>query len=282
MKLSICIASKNRQELLEQLLADVIPQLRDDVELLVVDSSERALTNVNWYYHRPELRMAEAYHFLAQIAHGEFVWFFTDDDLVDADAVSTVLAMLSSLVDLVLIDTRVKSYCLDETLLPSRGNDVQSLISYVGSVVIRRKAYLARTSLGDVKENPHFWFVPAVLQCIKEGKYVKTNSPLITIRYGNATWTSNTFNVFHVEWARVTETMGYPSLQSLIILRARGLYSMKEFNEHWKFMRLQAKWAVRLIALFPQQLTRWALLAYATMFKNPSITLYDLKNEVHH
>ncbi len=104
--LSICIATYNRADYIGQTLDSIIPQLDDDVELLVVDGASTDNTEaIVRKYTDPRIRYVrlpvkggvdQDYCKAVELARGEFCWFFTDDDILKPGAISAVKNAISA------------------------------------------------------------------------------------------------------------------------------------------------------------------------------------------
>ena len=101
--LSICIATYNRAEFIGETLESIIPQITDEVEIVIVDgaSTDNTQKVVHDYIQRSaRIRYVllpsnggvdHDYNQVVELAQGEYCWLLTDDDLLKPDAISTVL-----------------------------------------------------------------------------------------------------------------------------------------------------------------------------------------------
>ena len=171
--LSICIATYNRDGFIGETLDSIIPQLDDEVELLVVDGASTDNTEdvVRKYTTKePRIRYVRLsakggvdhdYDKSVELARGEFCWLFTDDDLLKHGAVATVIAAIKKGHDLVVVNAEVRDRTLSGILERRRINtqenkvyvpgsmerlfvDVLDYLSFIGGVVIRRSIWLGR------------------------------------------------------------------------------------------------------------------------------------------
>lgn len=110
MKLSICIPTYNRKEKVLRQISRIIPQLSNydttTVEVLVSDNCSKDGTSIaikeqyakdklTLYTQNNNLGLVGNLYFLFEKAQGEYIWFLSDDDLVEDDAVSNILEALS-------------------------------------------------------------------------------------------------------------------------------------------------------------------------------------------
>ena len=110
MKLSICIPTYNRKEKILRQLSKVVPQLSkydsDEIEIIVSDNSSSDGTSdalskikeeygIKLYEQTSNLGLVGNLYFLFDNAQGEYIWFLSDDDLVDDNAVSNIMEAIS-------------------------------------------------------------------------------------------------------------------------------------------------------------------------------------------
>lgn len=179
MKLSICIPTYNRKDLLRQTLLSLLPQLSEEMEIVVSDNASIDGTDTmiaelmrryaQIRYHRwPENMGADRNYLRAvEAAHGEYCWLFGSDDLVQPGAVNRVLGLLADHCDIYLFnrmewyedkDRQFPTYWLRQSV-PSRVFDfteddarreyfdsaleVGALFGYLSSIVVRRAAWFS-------------------------------------------------------------------------------------------------------------------------------------------
>jgi glycosyltransferase involved in cell wall biosynthesis len=111
-KLSLCIPTYNRPEEFKRMLSGVLPQLTDNVEVIVRDDSVTLETKnifdqliggkgINYQYHiGDKIGLDAASLFLFEHARGEFIWLFSDDDEMLDGGVDKVLALIDADPDL--------------------------------------------------------------------------------------------------------------------------------------------------------------------------------------
>ena len=118
--LSITIPTYNRHECLARTLSVLKPQLRDEVEIVVVDnnSSPSARITVDDIFPQPtnnvrvicnDVNIGLCANILRcfEVASSDRIWVLSDDDSVDALAINTILAHpQESLVDIYSISSR--------------------------------------------------------------------------------------------------------------------------------------------------------------------------------
>lgn len=230
-KLSICIATYNRERYIGETLNSILRQMQPTVELIVVDGASPDGTQalmMHYLSSHPEIRyyreqensgIDRDYDKAVGYARGEYCWLMTDDDLLHPGAIANVLeAINDGDADLVVVNSEVRnpdcSKVLNQRLLALPGNkeylpaesesffsEVARYLSFIGGVVIRRNLWLSRNRsnyygtvfvhIGVIFQHPPITRVKVIAQ------------PQIIIRYGNAMWTSRGFEIWMFKWPRL-------------------------------------------------------------------------------
>ena len=270
-QLSICIATYNRAAFIGETLESIIPQLTDEVEIVIVDGASTDNTEdvVRSYLSRDERIRYERlpvkggvdqdFCLVVEHARGRYCWLFPDDDLLRPTAVQTVLAKIREGFSLIVVNAQAKTPDFSETLIERflaidadvaiRPGDMDQLfertasyLSFIGGVVIFRSLWLER----DVKTywGTEFVHVGVIFQAPLPGPALLVAEPLITIRYGNAQWTSRTFSIWMMKWpqllwsfptvsARAKQLVmprePWRNLKEILYYRAIGAFGFKEF-----------------------------------------------------
>jgi len=224
--LSICINTFNRGAFIGQTLATILPQIREGVELLVVDGASPDNTQevmaeyvashprIRYYREKENSGVDGDYDKAVGYARGEYCWLMTDDDLLNEGAIESVLKVLEDDPDLVVVNSELKtvdmSVVLSSNMLNLTGQnkyypkeaerafiDVAGYMSFIGGVVIKRSVWLVRdraTYYGSL-----FIHIGAIFQR-PVGLVCVIRQPLIAIRYGNAMWTPRGFEIWMFKW----------------------------------------------------------------------------------
>lgn len=228
--LSICIATYNRAGYIGETLDSIIPQLDDDVELLVVDGASTDNTeNVVRKFAQKESRIRyvrlsakggvdQDYDKSVELARGEFCWLFTDDDLLKPGAIAAVKAAIHKGYDLVVVNAEVRDVELSSILEHQRitmqdnkvyaPTDMESLfidavyyLSFIGAVVIRRSIWLGRERGSYF--GTEFVHVGVIFQKPLPEPALIIAVPYISIRFGNAQWTPRSFDIWMFKWPKL-------------------------------------------------------------------------------
>jgi glycosyltransferase involved in cell wall biosynthesis len=296
-RLSLCIATLNRAKFIGVTLESILLQITDEVEVVVVDGASTDGTEsvvVGLFAERPNCH----YHRLAQKggvdldychavdrAVGEFCWLMTDDDIIKPGGIETVLQHLQANRDLVLVNSEVADKRLVTTLTPQRlrvrcnrefapAEQAEllavagDLLSFIGTVVIRRKTWQSRETAPYL--GTEFVHVGVVFQRPLERNALVLASPLVRIRYGNAQWTGRAFDIWMFKWPRLIWSFPLPDnakrrvvarepyrrFGPLLNMKVLGCFSWQEYRSALHALPLGAYSRILAIALaaFPDTL----------------------------
>ena len=233
--LSICIATYNRANYIGETLDSIIPQLDDDVELLIVDGASTDSTEDvvgEFIKKEPKMRYIRLpvkggvdhdYDKAVELARGEYCWLFTDDDLFKPGAVAAVKAAVKNDYDLVIVNAEVRDKkvvaVLESQRMPMRENKIctpdktdsffvnsADYLSFIGSVVIRRALWLERDR--ESYFGTEFIHIVVIFQKILEKSILVIAEPYIIIRWGNAQWTPRGFDIWMFQWPKLIWSLG--------------------------------------------------------------------------
>jgi abequosyltransferase len=319
-KLSICIATFKRCKFIGQTLDSILVQMESSVEIIVVDGASPDSTPevmAQYLLHYPAIRYfrepvnsgVDADFDKAVIyARGEFCWLMTDDDLLKPGALKKVLSTIDGENDLIIVNSEVRDadmtvvfenqrLAFDADRFYRSTNraaffaDTASYLSFIGCVVIRRVCWIARERasyygslfihVGVIFQNPPLTNVRVIAE------------PLIVIRYGNAMWTSRSFEVWMFKWPnlvwsfpdfsdvvkrQVCRREPWRSSKALFHNRALGAYTTDEFKKFWPHQSGALQRAIAYcISLFPASLANFVMVLYFSLLKKPSqMALHDL------
>ena len=173
LKLSICISTLNRADFLGANLDAILPQLTPDTELLVVDnaSSDHTPTVIAARQHyssqlryirrETNLGVDRNYDRAVELAHGDYCWLMSDDDLVKPGAVKAILDVLRQNPGAALVNYEFRDFSMSN-LLQERALDFSfdrvygpweldrmfvelgDFVRYIGASVMRRETWLSR------------------------------------------------------------------------------------------------------------------------------------------
>lgn len=236
--LTICIATYNRAGFIAETIESIIPQLANDVELLVVDGASTDNTEVTvkryveanhliHYVRLPEKGgVDQDYCKSVELARGEFCWLFTDDDILKPGAVAAVKAAIMDGNCLMVVNAEVRDNDLAETLVTRKidthkdeqfsADDMEGLfvralnhLSFIGAVVIRRSLWLSRER--EEFYGTEFVHVGVIFQKPLTEPAIIISEPYVCIRYGNGQWKSRGFEVWMHKWPNLVWSFSHIS-----------------------------------------------------------------------
>jgi glycosyltransferase involved in cell wall biosynthesis len=226
-KISICMATRNRGAFMGATLECIVGQATDEVEIVILDGASTDNTEevVRRYqerfprlcYFRQETNMGVDRDFAkaVDLAHGEYCWLFCDDDLLKPGAIQVVLDAIKDDYALIIANSEVWNADLSKLLEPKRvplernriykSNENHLLLAdtgyyltFIGGVIIKRQLWATRE-----KENyfsSRFIHVGVIFQRPLPGDALVIAEPLILIRYANASWLGKSFEIWMFKW----------------------------------------------------------------------------------
>lgn len=321
-RLTIAIATYNRASYLQQTIANIIPQLNPDVELLVVDGASTDNTRdvvCEFSKNNPSVRYCllpvkggvdHDYCQAVAMAHGEYCWLFTDDDLLKPGAVEEVLKAIDEGHDLIVVnlDTFDKQMekLLDTGLIKisedrvyDQGginrffSDTMHCLTFIGCVVIRRAIWMEREKNKYI--GTEFIHVGIIFQKPLKGTVKVISRPLINYRYGMAQWSARGFEIWMFKWPKlvwsfegiddsskkmVCSREPWRSIWKLLVQRSlgcydRAIYSKLISNTDASFLWKQFAF---LISIIPLKMIRFAHRLYCFSRDQKSRDFFRARN----
>ncbi len=233
-KLSLCIATMNRGDVIGQTLESIASQLPVPDELVIVDgssddSTERVVESYRGklpalrYVRQKPAGVDRDYAAAVELSSGEYCWLFTDDDLLKPGSVLAVLKALADAPDCVIVNAEVRDTTManllearrlafneDRSYRPDRfddfARDTLAYLTFIGGVVVRRALWDAR------KKEPFFGTEFIHVGVLFSERPVRTlrvlAEPHISIRYGVGQWTRRAFRIWMVNWPMLVWSLG--------------------------------------------------------------------------
>jgi glycosyltransferase involved in cell wall biosynthesis len=273
-RLSLCIPTLNRAAYIGEALDSMSSQATDEVEIVVVDGGstdgtgdivrdrQRRWPRLRYLRREQDLGVERDTDKAVELAKGEYCWLMTSDDVLKPGAIGAVLDVIRQGHQLIVVNAEVRDIRLRKLLEPSKLRpianrvyapgecerlfvDVAEYLSYMGGVVIRKDLWEARDRTGYLDTD--FVHVGVIFQAPLPGTAIVITEPLISIRYGNATWTPRQFEVWGINWPtvlwsfrnisesakrRIFGQEGWRNFRRLLVQRAAGAYSLEEYR-HW-------------------------------------------------
>ena len=284
-RLSFCIATFNRAAFIGETLESIISQATEHVEIVIVDgaSSDNTEQVVDLFRQRfPALRYIRQeknmgvdrdFNRAVELATGDYCWLFPDDDLLKPGAIQTIMSESCRGYEAIIVNAEVRnsdfSSLIEERRLRITKNrvygpdqaesffaDTASYLSFIGGVVIKRDSWMEREReryFGSL-----FVHVGVLFQQPFPGDILVIAEPLISIRYGNAMWTSRSFEIWRFKWldligpfedfsestkSRVLPLSRHPWTHPVALMEFRAInaYSLKEYRR-WIKPRMKSLW----------------------------------------
>jgi abequosyltransferase len=319
-RLSLCIATFNRGAFIGATLDSIISQATDEVEIVVVDGAssddteqvvrgrQQVFARLNYIRLAAKGGVDQDYCRAVAAARGEYCWLMSDDDLLKPGAIQAVLQAAQRAYSLIVVNSELRTADLAQLIhslrLPIRSDriygpeahdrlliEVAPYISFIGCVVIRRQLWLERDKASYI--GSEFVHVGVVFQKPLPAASLVLAEPLITIRCGNASWSSRYFEIWMLKWpqliwsfhqfpaavrSQVCSFEPWRSAKVICVMRAKGFFSLSEY-ERWlaksrmpRARRLLAKG----IALCPGCAVNFLVLAYFALFHgDDAYTLWE-------
>lgn len=319
-KLSICIATFKRGKFIGETLDSILSQMESGVEIVVVDGASPDDTpevmarytavypDIRYFRESVNSGVDADFDKAVGYAQGEFCWLMTDDDLLRPGAIAAVLSRLGGQDDLVIVNAEVRSVDLSELFEKQRlvfdadkvycaadreafFAETAAYLSFIGCVVIRRACWMARER--SAYYGSLFIHVGVIFQHPPVENVKVIAEPQIIIRYGNAMWTSRSFEVWMFKWPgliwsfpdfsgeakrKVCRREPWRSAKALFHNRALGAYSSAEFKKirQSDVGRLE-KIVAYLLSVSPASLANLVMVMYFALQAQPArMALHDL------
>jgi abequosyltransferase len=298
-------------------------QATEDVELVIVDGASTDNTEAvirgfmsqfpRLHYHRLEQKggVDKDYDLAVGFAQGEYCWLLSDDDPIRAGAVQTILAAIEHEFSLILVNSEIWNADLTHQIQPkviltdvdrvySQPEnerffaEMGAYITFIGCVVIRRDLWMQRERVKYY--STEFIHFGVIFQQPLPGRILVVERPLISIRYGNASWTARSFRIWMFKWPDLVWSFGHFSESSrsrvcarepwhhariLLSYRAAGAYSIREYDSLLKG-RIRSAWfrlQALVIAGTPGFLANGLFLVYLTLRRpDAGVALINLRN----
>jgi len=330
-KLSICINTRNRAALLKQQLTSITKQLTNDVEVVVLDacSSDKTSEVVTYFEKETNGRVRYIYQDhnngidkdfdnTVIAATGEYCWLISDDDHIKNGALSTVLEKIQiNDADLFIVNAEVRDSELKKVLDSSmvktnkirygRGEinefliDIGHYLSFIGGVIIKRSLWLSRNR--EKYFGTYFVHLGVIFQKDIPNYFYVIKEPLVAIRYGVASWTDRSFEIWMVKWPKLIWSFDLLedsakdhivpknplfNIKRLLISRALGTYNIAKYNKFIvkEKLGMLKKFTCFLISKTPILIMNKLAIMYYKLFKDinrdaaVSSMLFDLENVI--
>jgi glycosyltransferase involved in cell wall biosynthesis len=246
--LSICIATRNRGDVLALTLDALLAQAGAEVEIVIVDgaSTDNTAEVVQVRADRyPVLKYFPQvinsgvdgdFDKAVVLACGKYCWLMTDDDLPVEGAIQRILAACRDDFAAVIIDAEVYSADYSIKLFDRRMRfngerryaqgemarllaDCGDCLSFIGALIIRREIWLSRERQAYI--GTEFIHVGVMFQAPLPGEVLALGEPLLRLRYGVGNWTKRAFEVWMLKWPNLIWSFTYIPEQARASVTAR-------------------------------------------------------------
>jgi abequosyltransferase len=319
-KLSICIATFRRDNFIGETLDSILGQIELGIEVVVVDgaSPDNTFDVMKSYSQRyPEIRYFREsvnsgvdadFDKAVGYANGQYCWLMTDDDLLKPGAIKKVLTFLDGNEELIIVNSEIRNFDMSEIFetcalkldvdkvyrerdQEAFFSEVGPYLSFIGCVVVRKDFWCSRkrsSYYGSL-----FIHVGVIFQSSPVKNVAVISEPLIVIRYGNAMWTSRSFEVWMFKWPqliwsfpsfsdnakrKICRREPWRSSKALFHNRALGALTLSEFNAFWPiqsgvFERVKGF----IISIVPASFANVVMILYFSWQSTPNkMAIHDL------
>lgn len=233
-RLSFCIATRNRAGYIAETLRSIAGQATNEVEIVVIDGASTDDTRevvAGIQAEFPCLRYARLEEnggvdrdYDAAVAHarGEYCWLMSDDDVLVPGAVKRVLDAINHGYCLIVVNAELRNLDLSELIDSSRLRfdsdrvynahefdrlfaETSAYLTYIGAVVIRREVWMARDRASHY--GSYFIHVGVIFQHPLPGPTLVIADPLISIRFGNTQWRPKEFEIRMIRWTDLVASL---------------------------------------------------------------------------
>ena len=303
---------------MKETLVNILEGLVEKVEILIVDGNSSDDTEVmvqefsKRYSFIKYLKILEPLGFDAELSLGvhaslgKFSWIFSDDDLVLGKDVNFVTKFLDSNNDIELLlvnasiwnqDFKVKLQDQFVSKSSMNSNSVDILfehfidyLSFLGGCVIRKENWVNSDSS---KYFGTLFVHVGIIFSHKSLNWFWLEDPIVSIRYGNASWTSKSQKIWLEMWPQLLDSFdtvsksvkkrkvkisGITLLKKLIFFKAINLYNSEiKLSSNQLDNVFILKFVVFLANTSPKWVCYYFSLYYA-YFTNKKTLIFDLKS----
>jgi len=284
---------------------------------LLLKEYEKKYTNLHYFRLPSKGGFDKDYSIAVDYAKGEYCWLFGDDDIVKPGSIYYILEQLKLQYDLMIVNAEIRNTDLTKLLKNKCINlehdkvyekkdfqefftDTAAHSSFVGSIVIKRLIWNARNK--KIYFGTLLVHVGVLFQSAYKGRLLAIAKPLVSIRYGNALWIFRSFEISLFEWPkliweftsfpdsakkRVTPREPWRSIARLLYFRARGSYSVNEYNkflskEFGFFKSLIAYCIARISGKFLNAIFYIYFFIFQVFHRNAKSILIDLEKSIYY
>jgi glycosyltransferase involved in cell wall biosynthesis len=277
----------------------------------VVEGYQKRFAGIRYFRLSVKGGVDQDYNRAVELAEGDYCWLLSDDDRLTPGAVQAVLDAMDQDPALIIVNAEVRNYDLsmivvdkmlafdtDRTYLPTEQErllvETANYLTFIGCVVIKREIWMQ--SERSQYYGTAFIHVGVIFGASLKGTAIALAKPWIMVRYSNASWGSRAFSIWAFRWPgliwsfagyrdeskrRVCVREPWRNKKGLLMYRAKGMYSLKEYQE-WLAPHLTSRFdrlTAQSIASFPGVLANLGIWVYFTIFlPNDHFAFADLRD----
>ena len=250
-------------------------------------------------------------NYAVELAKGEYCWLMTDDDLMMPGAIRKILSETRKSYPVIVASVEVRNKDLTRVIVPRRpvflqdqvfqpsewdyfAAKVGGCLTFVGAVIVKRQLWLDRNR--ERYFGSGFIHVGVIFDESIKDDILVIAEPLVSVRHGNAQWSNRAFQIWMINWPDLiwsfssilneTKQILAPSerwrnLKTLLLLRALGTYSIKEYKLFLRerLLSKRERMLAKIIAHVPRSLLYVPACIYlSAKGSDGSLPLFDLKN----
>jgi glycosyltransferase involved in cell wall biosynthesis len=319
---SVEIPTRNISLFLKETLNELIDKLNYNIEIIIIDgnSNDNTFDIINElnskYKNIKYFKLTDNKGFDFDLNYGitkatsEFCWMFSDDDIVHGSDLNTIIEKLIHYYDHDLILVNASVYNRDFTeIIQSKFVDLKSksginpevifdlfinYLSFFGGCIIKRNYW--------INANPEKYFGTlfvhiGVVFSNNSIKWHWIGEPYIKIRYGNASWSENSLEIWLTLWPKLLNnltsinrstinkhinTTPLIHLKKFILFKALGRYNINKAKNVYKtYNEIYLNIIQFIVMLIPQKVCHIISFIVAKI-SNKNTILYDLKYVTKH
>ncbi len=307
-RLSVCIATRNRGEFLVETLKCLLNQIIDGVEIVIVDGAStdnsRVLVSelnapsdkLRYFYEDENSGVDRDFDKSVEYALGKYCWLFSDDDLLVPGAISTVIKALQTEPEILVVNAslhtktfknllseRVLNHFTDKTYDFNGEHaflELGSYLSFIGAIVVSRDFWISRERSGY--HGSAFAHLAVIFQAPLASRIKLLASPLIKIRYGNSEWAPRGFEIWSQQWPSLVKRLTNLPVDSVNAVADAGILGIVKICLLYRGMGLynSIKYNTSVKGRYSMPLTLMLKLiaALPVKFTNTVLTVLSLSN----
>jgi abequosyltransferase len=236
-RLSICISTLNRAQLLKELIQSILNENSNEIEIVISDGGSDDNTsqimnsfvssnqNIKFIDPGRSVGLDEGYHLAVKASSGDYIWCMPDDDYILPDAISKIIRSISKddKIDFLIVNLRCYTndlkIDLNQNLIPIKNDKTMSFeefknifaeniygISYMGTIILKKEIWF--------ENNPEdfydSWF--GTFAAMGESKLINKvryiSEPIIYYRSACSCWTEHSFEIWYKIWPNLVNQFG--------------------------------------------------------------------------